>query len=122
MLATTPLREDQITFCSDADVIDSVKRLESFRLVDSNPVFEVRSQILDVSWSPYSLLSDPRLTDVIRPCSQLMHDWMHGLFSSGVFNILLQRTLDALEDAGIADLYTLLAEYVGPMASAEAYF
>ena len=112
MLGRTPLRDDQVTFCTDEEVIDAVKRLDAFRLVDSAARFEKRSQVLGFTWSPYSLLTDPCLTGVIRPCSQLMHDWMHGLFSNGVFNILLHNILDALEQEGLRDLYPFLSGFV----------
>ena len=111
-LATTPLRDDQVTFCTDEEVLDTVARLDAFKLVDGVGRFETRSQVLGFTWSPYSLLTDVRLSGLIKPCSQLMHDWMHGLSSSGVFNILLQVTLDALEEAGLADSYRFLEFYV----------
>ena len=80
-LAATPMREDQVTFCTDEQVLDTVARLERFKTTDPVGCFEARSQVLGFTWSPYSLLSDARLTGIMKPCSQLMHDWMHGLFS-----------------------------------------
>ena len=112
LLAASPVRDDQVTFCTDEMAIDSVARLEAYKAVDAPRDFEQRQQVLGFTWSPYSLLSDRRLCGVIKPCSQLMHDWMHGLFSNGVFNILLQLTLNALENAGLPGLYRMLAEYV----------
>ena len=83
------MREDEVTFCTDEQVLDSVRRLERFRAIDPPGVFEVRTHVLGFSWSPYSLLTDAHLMGVIKPASQLMHDWMHGLFSNGVFNTSL---------------------------------
>ena len=106
------MREDEVTFCTDEQVIDSVRRLERFKAVDPVGVFEVRSQVLGFSWSSYSLLTDARLVGVIKPASQLMHDWMHGLFSNGVFNTVLQLLLNSLEGDGLSDLYPMLAGFV----------
>ena len=83
-LATTPMREDQVTFCTDEQFLDTVARLERFKATDPVGCFETRSQVLGFIWSPYNLLSDERLTGIMKPCSQLMHDWMHGLFSGRV--------------------------------------
>ena len=65
---------------------------------------------MGLSYSPYSLLTDTSLDAVVNPCSQFMHDWMHGLFSSGVFNVLMCLLLCALEDGGIKDVYSVLHE------------
>ena len=37
------------------------------------------------------------LDDVVHPCSQFMHDWMHGVFAKGVFNIVSHQLLASLE-------------------------
>eukprot|EP00973_Karenia_brevis_P030951 4269391-Karenia_brevis.AAC.1 len=41
-----------------------------------------------------------------------MHDWMHGLFSNGVFNLVFNLLLCTLEDGGMRGLYPMLQEYV----------
>ena len=38
---------------------------------------------------------------ILKPCSQFMHDWMHGLFSSGVFNVLVHVLFEELESEGV---------------------
>ena len=58
----------------------------------------------------YSLLTDMALDGIMQPCSQFMHDWMHCLFSKGVFNICLQQLLTSMEEAG---LHTLLGGATG---------
>ena len=69
----------------------------------------------------YSLLTDMALDGIIQPCSQFMHDWMHCLFSKGVFNICLQQLLTSMEEAGLHTLlggatgiYQYLYEYTKP--------
>ena len=61
------------------------------------------------------------LDGIMQPCSQFMHDWMHCLFSKGVFNICLQQLLTSMEEAGLHTLlggatgiYQYLYEYIKP--------
>ena len=57
------------------------------------------------TFMPYSLLTDMTLYGIIQPYSQFMHDWMHGLFSKGVFQVCLYLLLTSMEEA---NLHTLL--------------
>ena len=57
------------------------------------------------------LLTDVSLDHVLHPASQFMHDWMHGLFSSGAFNVLMHCFFERLEAAGV-DPYGLLRDYI----------
>ena len=66
----------------------------------------------------YSLLTDMTLDSIIQPCSQFMHDWMHGLFSNGVFNICLQQLMEEVGLhtllGGATGIYQYLYDYTKP--------
>ena len=69
----------------------------------------------------YSLLTDMTLDAIIHPCSQFMHDWMHGLFAKGVFQMVVHLLLSSLEEAevhlilgGATGIYHTLHQFVKP--------
>ena len=104
--------DKDIEWTTDDDVIDAARRLAAFRLTDSNAEFERRQQIIGLTYSEYSLLTDPELVGVVKPSTQFMHDWMHGLFSSGVFNKILYLLLTMLESENINRVYEWLYDYL----------
>ena len=55
---------------------------------------------------------DRELDDIVQPADQFMHDWMHCIFVSGVWNICFEMVLQALRSAGIRDVYDSLQDYV----------
>ena len=56
------------------------------------------------------MLADPEVQDHLNPATQFMHDWMHCIFVSGIFNITLWLTLRAIQQAGRRDIYSMLHE------------
>jgi hypothetical protein len=78
--------EDQLRFASDDDVKGTIRRLKAHKRSDSAKVFKLREQALGFAYAEASLLFDESLTDIVNPVSHYLHDWMHGLFATGVFN------------------------------------
>ena len=68
--------------------------------------------MMGMTYLQHNLLTMLHLDSIIHPCSQFMHDWMHGLFSGGAFNLVLNLLLCTLEDDGMKQLYPMLQEYV----------
>ena len=58
------------------------------------------------------LAIERELDDIVQPAEQFMHDWMHCIFVSGVWNICFEMVLQALRSAGIKDVYDTLADYI----------
>ena len=93
--------------CTDADVKHTARRLACFatHVGESKSAFTTRQQLMGYTFMPHSLLTDMSLDAIIHPVSQFMHDWMHGLFSKGVFQISLHLLLESLEEAEVHSLY-----------------
>ena len=58
------------------------------------------------------ILLDRSLDDVVDPCKIFIHDWMHGLFVGGVWNIVLYLFLEMFIDAGVKDIYTIFSNFI----------
>ena len=76
------IKASELHYNTDIEIIDTAKRLEAFRLVDSPEAFKQRQQIMGITYKPYSLLTDRLLEGIIKPATQFMHDWIHGLFAN----------------------------------------
>ena len=46
------------------------------------------------------------------PCKIFIHDWMHGIFVGGVWNVALYLVLEMLIDAGYIDIYNVFADFI----------
>ena len=52
------------------------------------------------------------LDDTLDPCKIFIHDWMHGIFVGGVWNVALYLFLEMLIDAGYIDIYNVFANFI----------
>ena len=104
--------EAAVPFTSDEDVKSAARRLCYWKDKEGPTAFTRRQQMMGMTYMQHNLLTMMHLDSIIHPCSQFMHDWMHGLFSSGVFNLVFNLLLCTLEDRGKKQLYPLLEEYV----------
>jgi hypothetical protein len=87
VLVCSELQEDQLIFATDADVIGSIARLIAAKAIDSATDFKLREQSIGFNYEEHGLLFDMALRGTVLPVSQYCHDWMHGIFAGGVFNI-----------------------------------
>ena len=94
------------TKVSELDVATSAELKEAIRLIHE------RRGTLGFTYMGYNLMVDRELDDIVQPADQFMHDWMHCIFVSGVWNICLEMVLQALRSAGIRDVYDSLRDYV----------
>ena len=102
------IKIDDLDFATDDDLIGSVQRLHACRLTDGADDFEDQQIACGFTYMGYSLMTDPELDGVVRPAPQFLHDWMHCIFASGIWNIVLQFTFKALQDARRPDVYPLV--------------
>ena len=105
------IRERDLNFFSDAHVRGAARRLSAFYARDDPRIDQIQ-MALGLNHCRYMLLTDPALTSIVAGPSQFMHDWMHGVFASGVFNILMHHLLTSLEGSGLRSVYAVLESYV----------
>jgi hypothetical protein len=104
------IKASELTFAEDADIRDATNRLKRFHDA-GHPEFENIERSIGLTYCAYMLLNDPALDDVIKPASQFMHDWMHGLFANGVFNLVMHYLIQSLEDEGV-EVYDMMFAYI----------
>ena len=81
-------RKRDLDKATSAELRETVRRLEAHRLVDDDNTFTQREQALGFVYSPYSLLSDSTLDPYLKVADQFLHDWMHMMFVTGVWNLV----------------------------------
>ncbi len=77
------IKASELTFAEDAGLRDATSRLKRFHDA-KHPEFDNIERSIGLTYCAYRLFNDPALDDVIKPASQFMHDWMHGLFANDV--------------------------------------
>ena len=96
------LRHQDLHLCSDADVLQSADRLAG-RVAAGVPKAQIAlwEQASGINFQEHGLLFDRDLRDVLRPCSQFAHDWMHATCSNGTLTLTLFLLLSCLQKAGV---------------------
>ena len=89
ILVCSLIHEDQLNFASDDDVRASLARLANHKLTSSSGDFKLWEQAIGFTINEHGVLHDESLKDIVMPVSQYCHDWMHGIFATGVFNIVV---------------------------------
>ena len=110
-LTQDSLNDMTIQLATNDDIKGAVKRLNAFKLTDSAKNFELRQQAIGFTYQQRGLLSDPDLESIIAPADQYMHDYMHCIFSSGVFNHVVLMCFDCVKVV-YRNIWTVLEEYV----------
>ena len=111
ILICSLIDEDQLLFSSDADIRAAIARLAAHKVTDTAGDFKLRQQAVGFNHTSEGLLNDPSLEDIVYPASQYCHDWMHTVFASGVFNIVVLLTFQAARKAR-ANVWAVLRDYV----------
>ena len=96
LLVCSIVHESDCRFSTDAEVRGAVKRVAHFKATASKAQYELRTQAIGFSHLEHGLLQDPDLESVVHPVSQYCHDWMHGVFNGGIFNVLVLRFMESL--------------------------
>jgi len=104
------IKSSDLTFYTDEHVKDTAHRLKAFHDAGAAD-FDDISKVMGRTVCRYMLLTDILLRNVIYPSTQLMHDWMHGLFSNGVFNLLMHYVLEDIEADFGGNIYPILAKF-----------
>ena len=113
LLVCSLLHEHQLQFATDAEVRGSIDRLKRFKLTDNPPNFKLRQQAIGFTYTEHGLLFDVALDEIVKPTSQYCHDWMHGIFQGGVFNVLAFCLMRSAQ-AQAPNLWKALDDYLQP--------
>ena len=95
------IHESQMQFATDDEIHGAIRRLRGFKATASKAEFKLRQQAIGFTFQERGLLTDDELSgmDVVKPASQFCHDWMHGCFNQGIFNLILFLALAAVARA-----------------------
>ena len=119
---------DRSTFdlAMDSDIFGTVDRLVQKKQELSAAHFKKWEQAAGFTLNPGGILFDPNLRDVVKPISQHMADWCHGMFVKGVFQTTAFLLILALSSCKV-DVYTAMTIFlaswqlpVGKLANASA--
>ena len=106
------IKAAELVPATSANVRSKVRYLEAQK-ANVRPVqFVEMKQALGMTYHPMSILLDRSLDDIVDPCKIFIHDWMHGLFVGGVWNIVLYLFLEMFINAGVKDIYTTFSNFI----------
>ncbi|CAE7023198.1 unnamed protein product [Symbiodinium natans] len=92
------LKHADLKLCSDRELLEAADRLHARANAVSRKEFKIWEQASGLLHEPHGLLLDPvlRAANILAPCSQYCHDWMHCTCANGTASIcifLLMREL-----------------------------
>ena len=106
LLRCNVVHERDLVAATDADLRNVARYLEaSFAIMGPGVNFRELEQALGQSHSPHGILLHRGLDHLVKPCTQYMHDWMHTLFSDGIYNMVVYLIFEALIATGCVDIY-----------------
>ena len=101
----------ELDFATDEDVRGAVRRLAAIFAVSPDE-YQLRSQAIGFRHEPHSLLNDPALDGLVKPCTQFCHDWMHAICVQGSFNTCVWKLFEDLRARGVSEIWETMATYV----------
>ena len=111
LLTDDIIAEENIVSASNADIRDTLRRLAAHKATETKTRFKIREQAYGFSLHDHGILTDPALESIVMPVDQYCHDWMHGIFSSGVFNVITFRCFNSLQGL-TANIWDALSNYM----------
>ena len=112
LLSCNVIEESRLDFASDQEIRDTVRNLAARHGTMPQGEFEALERSIGFVHKPHSLLLDRSLDAIVQPASQFMHDPMHGIFASGVFNILVVLLFEEFIRHGFNGVYEIARGYV----------
>ena len=104
------IKHSQLDIASDQEILSSWTRMETRANSCSKAQMKTWSQAAGIDWSAQALLASAILKkqNILRPISQYMHDFMHGLASNGVLTWITFLLIQSLYDSGEVDIWKQL--------------
>jgi hypothetical protein len=106
------IKVGELDLATSAELKEAIRRVHHYKSIDAPGTFIKRQFALGFTYDGYNLMCDPELDDILNPAEQFMHDWMHCLFVSGVWNITLNLALRAIHFAGVTDAYSIAFSFL----------
>jgi len=106
----------EMHFTKDHEVVDTVKRLANVAATRPGEL-ALREMACGFNHSKYNMCLSPSLERVIKPCTNMAHDWMHTFVVHGVWNtimFILMLTLSVGTDA-VKDMHAYIALWTLPI-------
>ena len=96
-----PSQHSQLVLSTDQGVLDSYARLASRKDGCTKAEFDMWQQATGLTFSKKALLLIQKLLakEVLRPCHQFCHDWMHGVLQ-GTAPVVMYTTCQAIAKTG----------------------
>lgn len=88
-------RKAQIQLASDAEIFASWQRMKNRKMECGPEDFRRWEQASGIAFSTESLLLCEELRSFLMPSKMIIHDWMHGLLSSGPISIAVYKFLES---------------------------
>lgn len=104
----------QLDVATDQEILSSWSRMQERSASCNKAEFRKWSQAAGIDFSQQALLLSDKLKsqNLLKPISQYMHDYMHGLCSNGVLNWVIFLWIQALASSGVADIWKTLHGFV----------
>ena len=88
--AAQAYKEEQLVLTTEESWANSIISLIEKKDELSKGDFALWQQASGLSYNSHALIFDPDLCHMIRPVTQLVHDYMHGFFVKGIWKLGLQ--------------------------------
>ena len=112
LLVCNVIKHGELVQATSNNLRKTARYLESRADTTPPPDFVEMQQALGVTHHKHALLLDRSLDDICDPVDIYMHDWMHGNFVDGVFNVLLFLVLESMISRGYNNIYTTYSEFI----------
>ena len=112
LLRCNVLDEADLIASDDAGVRAVARYIEARFGVLAPSDFTRLQQAIGMTHAERSILLDLSLDAIVKPTSQLVHDWMHCLFADGIYNMVVFLLFEAVIDDGFTDIYEMVHDYV----------
>ena len=113
LLVSNVIKSAELVPATSANIRNKVRHLEAqYNANVGAGEFVEMQQALGMTYHPMSILLDRSLDEIVDPCKIFIHDWMHGLFVGGVWNIVLYLFLEMFINAGVKDIYTTFSNFI----------
>lgn len=108
------IKYSQLDIASDQEILDSWDRMKSRKKDCTKTEFKKWGQASGIDYSEHALLLSGTLREqrLLKPITQYMHDYMHGLCSNGVMSWILFLLIQSLQSNGVDDIWEQLHGFV----------
>ena len=113
LLRCNVIRHEDLALATGAQVRTTARYIEKqAATVRSKAELSHYEKALGMTHHPHALLLNRSLDEYVDPCEVFVHDWMHGLFVDGVYNVTVYLLLEAFIDNGTKNVYDMVRDYI----------